>query len=240
MTYELVDPKSFKRIYFSLSELYNIYDNCFSDYESFVNHVKECSENIEFSNIFKKYIVKKSIRGNKYNLLMKKIKPEKEVWKTIEVNGIIFKDYQVSTYGRIYNKITDNYIKPILYSSRLYVKLMRDSKQERYAVPRIVAETFLVGKEKNDVVLSKNFDPYDTHVSNLKWCTWKEFRRYEIASRKTITKVYKLDRETGLVLDTYYSVKDAARENFVSVDTIYKNSKTNEGGCGYMWRIKRV
>lgn len=95
---------------------------------------------------------------------------EKEVWKTIEGYG---ERYQISNYGRVWNTVTQKYMKPQLKKTGYYnINLMRANKKivtER--VHRLVALYFCQKPEGCNVVNHLDCDKGNNYYKNLEWTT---------------------------------------------------------------------
>lgn len=105
---------------------------------------------------------------------------KEEVWKDIEMEGIIKGRYSVSNHGRVYCKKNDKYLK--WYDNGAGYKTVplrgddetdpRDFKV-RY-VHRVVAIHFLSNEENKPTVNHKDYNKENNHVDNLEWATYKE------------------------------------------------------------------
>lgn len=90
-----------------------------------------------------------------------------EEWKTYEN----YDSYEVSTEGRVRNKIFDETITISTASNGIvYVYLNRDGWTEIYRLDEMVAETFLGSRpSQTNVVMYKDKNMKNCSVNNLKW-----------------------------------------------------------------------
>ena len=91
-----------------------------------------------------------------------------EIWKKIEGH----ERYSVSTFGRVRNDITGNLLNT-LGAENTYVRisLMKNNKQKRFRVHRLVAQAFLPNPDQRPTVNHKNKNKSDNYVGNLEWST---------------------------------------------------------------------
>ena len=86
-----------------------------------------------------------------------------EIWKDIE--GF---DYEVSNFGTVRNKKTNNVLKPFL-SKNNYLQVKIGNPQKNQYFHYLVAKTFLNYKKtvRNIVIDHKDNDRSNNHISNL-------------------------------------------------------------------------
>ena len=118
-----------------------------------------------------------------------------ETWKDIpDYEGI----YEVSDQGRVRtakNKTTHS----ILHGERKWqqrimklktdrngykrVSLWKNKTVKDFLVHRLVAMAFIERVEGKDIINHKDGVPWNNHVSNLEWCTYKENNAHAIENR---------------------------------------------------------
>lgn len=94
---------------------------------------------------------------------------EEEIWKDIpSYEGI----YQISSYGRVRNLVTSQFIKGYKVSKGyLRVDLFKDGIRKHHRVHRLVAEAFIPNPNRYREINHKNGIKTDNTVDNLEWCT---------------------------------------------------------------------
>jgi hypothetical protein len=94
----------------------------------------------------------------------------------------MFPKYEVSSLGRIRRQLR---YKALCKSSKgyLYVGLMRNGKQFKVSVARLVAMTFISNPHNKPQVNHINGIKTDNRIVNLEWVTNQENRRYAVTHR---------------------------------------------------------
>lgn len=84
--------------------------------------------------------------------------------------------YQITSYGRIYNKILKKFRKlSISKDGYNYIDLWDNGKCCTFRVHRLVAEAFCYGRtEEKNIVNHKDLNKLNNHYKNLEWCTQQE------------------------------------------------------------------
>ena len=84
--------------------------------------------------------------------------------------------YQVTSYGRIYNKVLKKFRKlPISKDGYNYIDLYDNGKPSTFRVHRLVAEAFCYGRtEEKNIINHKDLNKLNNHYKNLEWCTQRE------------------------------------------------------------------
>lgn len=96
-----------------------------------------------------------------------------ETWKDIEgYNGF----YQVSNHGNMRSRYLGltNLKLQVDKDGYFKISLMKDRKQKRYMVHRLVAMAFIPNPENKPCINHKDGDKKNNHVSNLEWVTISE------------------------------------------------------------------
>lgn len=102
---------------------------------------------------------------------------EKEIWKDI----LGYKNYKISSYGRILNKKKNKILKSTVYKKRYpQVSLSEQNVKRSEYVHRLVALVFCVGYKKGMQVNHKDGVKSNNNVSNLEWVTPKENTKHAI------------------------------------------------------------
>lgn len=99
---------------------------------------------------------------------------EQEIWKFIE--SISLRELEVSSFGRIRNKLTKHIYALRLDKSKGYlrVKVKKDGQRIYRPVHRLVALAFIDNPQNKPAVNHKDCDKTNNRVDNLEWVTVKE------------------------------------------------------------------
>ena len=144
--------------------------------------------------------------------------------------------YFVSSLGRFKNKtgIIMNDYKPH-HSGYIYVRV----NIQKYALHRLVAQTFLPNLEKKPVVNHIDGNKTNNVVSNLEWCTCAEnnLHNYKAGLNKGHKrKVVQYDLEMNEIKQ-FDSIKDASKELnicYTSIKAVLCNKQNKAGG--FFWK----
>lgn len=153
-----------------------------------------------------------------------------DIWK--DIKGYKGK-YQVSYQGkvrRLYKSGKTRELTPYIKKNAreiFVVGLTIDGKKKEHAVHILVAQAFLGEPEAGQVTYHKNGMIRDNWASNLEYIDRKSLGKMTGASsrRKSVAKI----NEDGEIVDVYSSARHAARENYMSYQTIMDrcNRKVN-------------
>ena len=128
--------------------------------------------------------------------------------------------YTIDTDGNVYNMIT-NEKKKWWLNDKGYalVELHNNGNRKRFRVHRLVAETYLPNPNNHKEVNHLDLDKCNNSVDNLEWCNGNQNIKhyYETTNRNYV--IEKVDSD-GNVVDTYWSIVEAAKSNKVSTGKI--------------------
>ena len=162
----------------------------------------------------------------------------KEVWK--DIKGYEGK-YQVSNLGRV-KSLIDNQGKQrtmiLKQSCEKYCKvtLLKNSKQKRFRVHRLVAEAFIPNPNNYLYINHKDENPKNNVVDNLEWCTMAYNNTYGHRLKNVCKKVGQYDLQ-GNLIKVWNSFMDIQRElgfSNSSINSCCKGRRKTAGG--FIWR----
>ena len=168
-----------------------------------------------------------------------------EVWKDIPGYG---GKYQASREGqirRVYSSgkirlLSPHQKKNMQGSKRVIVHLTDDNgKSKEVMVLGVIANLFLGACPEGCVPYHINGSQYDNNVNNIAYISRKELGRMTggRAGRKSVFKI----NANGEVVDVYSSAREAARQNYMSYQTVMDrcNGKMKSAfapdGYAYAW-----
>lgn len=171
-----------------------------------------------------------------------------ETWKNIPgYNG----KYQADREGNIRRVFPSGktrtmtpYHKKMSGSQRLVVKLTKDGKSKEVILLQIIAKTFLGPAPKGCVPYHKNGCQSDNYVQNIAYIDKRKLGKLTGASSRR-QPVAKID-QNGEIIDIYSSAREAARQNYMSYQTIIDrcNGKCKSAfapdGYAYAWEDKEA
>lgn len=169
-----------------------------------------------------------------------------EIWKTIKG----FENYRVSNTGRVYSLGKNKVMKPWIISSGYYAVYLVDREvSKQMLVHRLVALNFIDNPLNKPQVNHIDGDKLNNNVDNLEWTTVSENINHNKVlgrldthtAREALNKVQtkavnQLDIETGKVIATYNTIREACKETG-SQDakiTLVCQGKRNSHN-GYRW-----
>ena len=137
------------------------------------------------------------------------------------------------------------YHKKMSGSQRLIVKLTDDKgKSKEVILLQIMAKTFLGPAPDGCVPYHKNGCQSDNYIQNIAYISREELGK-KTGSKSRRQSVVKID-VLGEIVDIYYSGREAARENYMSYQTIIDrcNGKCKSAfapdGYAYAWEDSEV
>lgn len=172
----------------------------------------------------------------------------KESWR--DIPGYDGK-YQVDMNGvvrRIYKSVKTRqmtpYHKKMSGSQRLVVKLTKDGKPKEEILMQLVARAFLGLPPPGYVPHHKNGCQSDNYIQNIEYISRRELGK-KTGKNSRRQPVVKID-ETGEIVEVYSSAREAAKQNFMSYQTVIDrcNGKCKSAfapdGYAYAWEDKEI
>lgn len=183
------------------------------------------------------YIIDDSFTKNELYRLMCLENPKDEIWKSLDINS----NYKISNYGRFkrfYKNGKDKLIIPYLKHNKwMMVKIYDGEKLREHTVHILVARNFLEEYKKGEPVYHKDENRFNNHADNLGFIERKELG-CRFAGKSKAIPVLKLDIKTGEILDSYESMAEAGRENFITREAIRLCVQgINKTSGGFKWTI---
>lgn len=127
---------------------------------------------------------------------------------------IEYKNYEVSSFGKVRNKKTGRILKPSCNGGYMGVGFSFGKIQKSLRVHRLVALAFIENPENKPHVNHKDKNRSNNNVDNLEWCTALENNIHKSCTLEQKTnqnlKVWRVDKETNEKLQLYNSIYDAA------------------------------
>ena len=174
-----------------------------------------------------------------------------EIWKDIPN----FELYQVSSLGRIRNKVT-GFIRKNVNSFGLYetIILFNNGKQRLFLVHRLVAKVFIPNPENKKEVNHIDGNKKNNRVENLEWTTRQENALHSVRNglqtkeqlAKAVKCMNKATRKVVLqikdkkVIARYNGLRQACRENNFSHGLISECvSGKRKSAYGCQWKYER-
>ena len=151
-----------------------------------------------------------------------------EQWKTVEIDGVTYKDYEVSTKGRIRNVKTGRILKQQKTKiGYLQIGLPKDKKKKWFLVHRLVATAFIPNPHGLTDVDHIDKNRQNNCVENLRWLSHENNLPDSLKQRRVKCV------ETGMI---YKSIEQASKETGISQGRICEVCK---GKCktthGFHW-----
>lgn len=168
-------------------------------------------------------------------LLAKEVIPD-EVWRNIP-NSL----WQVSSYGRYRSKVKCQdkivYRLPDMTKKRggLRINIHVDGKVQSLKAHKKVVELFIGEVPEGHIIYHKNGNKANNHVDNLGFITKQAFL-YREATSLLKKPVVQMDEKTGVIVEEYPSLIEAAKANFADESTIQRAIKQNRPAIGFIWK----
>lgn len=166
---------------------------------------------------------------------------EIEIFQDVPINGYTKILYKISTFGRVINKITGKELATYPRSGYPTVCLaVSPGVCKHFRVHRLVAITFLPNPQNLPQVNHKDQDKFNSHLSNLEWCTAKYNINYgDAIHRRTESRLGHapeiLCLETSKI---YQSQSQAARDlslNQGNISRVLSGIYERTGGYHFSW-----
>lgn len=170
---------------------------------------------------------------------------EKEIWKAINLPYDECKNYEVSSHGRVRNKITGK-LRKLQTNLKGYITIglnYKGSKKE-FGVHRLVLYTF-IGEPENENLTCDHIDrnKSNDYYKNLRWATATEqnLNKTKVKQKTTSKPILKIDPTTKEVIEEFSSLLKAAQSlGRVKGNSIIEHIKTQTLYKGYLWKYKTV
>jgi hypothetical protein len=147
--------------------------------------------------------------------------------------------YQISSFGRIKNKITGDILKPSKSCGYYHIKLCYGINKDML-IHRLVAQAFLPNPFNYQCVNHKDEDKTNNHIDNLEWCTHHYNSNYGIGALQRNQKVIQYDMQ-GNALKIYDSMKQAGEELGIKYQGISACCRgKNKSYGGYAWTYANI
>ena len=160
--------------------------------------------------------------------------------KQIEIDGETETGYYVSKNGEIYSTKTNRFLKTFTNNGYKQVSLRGNDKYHKFAVHRIVAQTYIPNENNYPIVNHLNGDKFCNEVGNLEWCTYKENSQHSVDTGLTKIKKgvvqYSLEDEYINEYDSIRAASLATKTNHTCISAVCKNKRLTAGG--YKWKYK--
>lgn len=176
-----------------------------------------------------------------------------------------FEDYTIDSYGNVYSKRKNKYLKQAINrDGYCKVTLQKNKFTKMYSVHRLVAQTFIPNPNNLPQVNHINGIKTDNRIENLEWVTAKEnmnkaveiglfenvrkiqkenaiknnLSRYHIlANNATKKKVGQYNKNNKLI-KIYESISEASRQTGIKIQGIsYACNKKRKTVGGYIWHF---
>lgn len=147
--------------------------------------------------------------------------------------------YQIDENGNVlslkYNKIKvtrmpdENYLYP-------YIILYKDSKQKKYGIHQLVAKTFIPNPDNLPVVMHKDNNKMNPHVSNLMWGTVQDNVDQAVKDGLNISRprdYYQLCDSNNIALVTCFGYRDVINKVGYGTKSMFRYALNNDSQFKY-------
>ena len=165
--------------------------------------------------------------------------------------------YQVSNLGNVkrmtsvvrsclkhlngFKTVKEHNMKLNLTNKYLSVCLHKNGVLKYKRVHRLVAEAFIPNPQNLEQINHKDENKLNNCADNLEWCSCKYNQNYGTRKEKRehsqVKEIQKIDPNTNKVLETYFSLMNAAKMNGLSFRAISRcaTGKSKTSG-GFIWK----
>ena len=168
-----------------------------------------------------------------------------ETWK--EINN--FSKYEISNYGNLKNKDTQQKLQPSIKSGYLCTSLTDNNGiRKSVKIHRLVALNFISNPENKETVNHKNHNREDNNVNNLEWMTTTEQNNHKRKCKKEIQElvssrpVWRVDKDTNETIELYQTIRFASQwvfDNKLTSITEFNNGNNIKTKICAVARCKR-
>ena len=159
-----------------------------------------------------------------------------KVWKTLDN----FKNYEISSFGNIKNKITNRILKQGIKSGYLCISIPNNNGDKKSCkIHRLVALTFIPNPLNKETVNHKDHNKLNNNLSNLEWATTTEQNNHKRKCKKEILElvssrpVWRIDKDTNKKLEYYKTITLAAK-------WIFDNNLTSVKECNSSYNKTKI
>jgi hypothetical protein len=158
-----------------------------------------------------------------------------EEWRIIEQSS----NYEISNYGEVRNKISNNVLKQTLLSGYLTITLITNNNKVFFKIHRLVAEIFLTCPNYTYIVNHKDGNKVNNNVENLEWVSRSENAKH--AFRLGLNKGKKI-KVSQYTLDNVF-IREYDSPTCVEIETgifgthiigVCRGKRKTAGG--YIWK----
>lgn len=167
--------------------------------------------------------------------------PEFENYEIDESGLVISKGRWVNSKNNSFAFKKDRILVPSIYSGYPRVALIKNNERINFYVHRLVATIFIPNPENKPHVNHIDFNPLNSHVSNLEWCTQSEnllhsrnYNRYPTGEKCYQAKLtneqvndirieYACGFTTQMKLAAKYNVQQTTISNII-LNKVFKNN----------------
>jgi len=147
-----------------------------------------------------------------------------------------YPNYTITKEGIVYSKKYDKALKWCI-SPKGYpmVRLYNEAGSKMFFVHCLVAEHYVEGKTTEKCFVNhKDENKSNPSWTNLEWCTDSYNKLYSAPTNSLSKQVQQI--ETGVVIATYFSAQEAARQTGFTQSMISRACRKGCQAYGYQWR----
>lgn len=159
-----------------------------------------------------------------------------EIWKDV-VGAEEY--YQISSIGRIRNKLTNQILKPSKSGGYYHIELCYNIKRNAL-IHRLVAEAFIPNPFNLPCVNHIDENKLNNCIDNLEWCSYKYNTTYGKAALGRNSKVIQFDLQ-GNAMKIWDSMKEASEALGLCYQSISACCRNESKSCGgYAWTYANI